>query len=105
MKRVVVLAFGALMLGLPALQPVAFAQSATEASPALAKTTFNVDNMTCALCPVTVKSAMSQVEGVQSVKIDFKARSATVVYDPALASPETIAAASANAGYPATARS
>lgn len=66
--------------------------------------TFAVENMTCALCPVTVKKAMEKVTGVQSVQIDFAARTATVVFDPAVTSVEAIAAASADAGYPAEVR-
>jgi mercuric ion binding protein len=41
---------------------------------------------------------------VQSVEIDFDAKTATVIFDPTVAAPEAIAAASTNAGYPATAR-
>ncbi len=63
---------------------------------------FAVENMTCGLCPVTVKKAMEGVEGVRSVEVDFAAKKATVVFDPALTTVEAIAAASANAGYPAT---
>ncbi|MEX2469826.1 MAG: heavy metal-associated domain-containing protein [Pseudohongiellaceae bacterium] len=63
---------------------------------------FTVENMTCALCPITVRKAMEQVEGVQSVVIDLEANSATVVFDPAIADPAQIAAASTNAGFPAT---
>lgn len=65
------------------------------------KVTFVVDNMSCALCPVTVKTAMQKVPGVKSVDVDFKAKTATVVYDPSVTTPEAIAAASTNAGYPA----
>ena len=63
--------------------------------------TFAVENMTCALCPVTVRKAMAQVKGVKSVKIDFDAQTAMVVFDPAVATPAQIAEASKNAGYPA----
>lgn len=63
--------------------------------------TFTVDNMTCALCPVTVKRAMEGVDGVRAVEIDFEARTATVVFDTAATTADAIAAASANAGYPA----
>nr|WP_296376332.1 cation transporter [Yoonia sp.] len=63
--------------------------------------TFAVDNMTCALCPITVKRAMAGVEGVRTVKIDFAARTATVIFDTAATSANAIATASANAGYPA----
>lgn len=63
--------------------------------------TFDVPGMTCALCPVTVRKAMEGVEGVKSVTVDFDARTATAVFDPSVTSIEAIAAASANAGYPA----
>ncbi|MFZ5617876.1 MAG: heavy-metal-associated domain-containing protein, partial [Pseudomonadota bacterium] len=35
--------------------------------------------------------------------VDFDAKTATVVYDPSVATADEIAAASTNAGYPATA--
>jgi mercuric ion binding protein len=44
---------------------------------------------------------MEGVAGVRSVEIDFNARTATVIFDPAATSAEVIATASANAGYPA----
>ncbi len=65
------------------------------------KATFAIENMICALCPVTVRKAMEGVEGVRSVDVDFEAKTATVVFDPSATSPEAIAAASTNAGYPA----
>ncbi|WP_163265897.1 heavy-metal-associated domain-containing protein [Chelativorans alearense] len=72
------------------------------AQEAVARTaTFAVENMTCALCPLTVKSAMKRVEGVQSVQVDFEAKTVTVTYDPSRATAQAIAAASTNAGYPA----
>ncbi len=67
----------------------------------LATATFAVEKMTCGTCPITVKTAMSRVEGVRSVEVDFEKKTATVVYDPTVASPDAIAAASTNAGYPA----
>lgn len=66
---------------------------------------FDVENMTCATCPITVRLAMEAVEGVRSVEIDFETKTATVVFDPAIASPAAIGSASTNAGYPAAARS
>jgi len=62
---------------------------------------FAIENMTCALCPVTVKKAMSKVDGVQSVKVDFETKTATVRFDPAQTNIAAIAAASTNVGYPA----
>lgn len=106
MKRPLALAFTLLTLGALSTYAVnsvspAGAQSAAVQVAAVQTTTFAIENMTCALCPVTVKKAMEQVSGVQSVEIDFGAKTATVVFDPAVASIEAIAAASTNAGYPA----
>ena len=103
MKRFAILALGALMLGLPATASVVFAQSATTAA-TLTEVSFDVPDMTCALCPLTVKTAMSGVNGVQSVEVDFDTRSATVIFDPTLTDAAAIAEASAQAGYPAAVR-
>ncbi|WP_417517825.1 heavy-metal-associated domain-containing protein [Minwuia sp.] len=63
---------------------------------------FAVKNMTCALCPLTVKTAMEAVEGVETVKIDFEAKTASVIFDPSKTTSEHIAEASTKAGYPAS---
>jgi len=63
--------------------------------------TFAIKNMTCALCPVTVRKAMEGVSGVKSVAVDFGAKTATVTFDPSKTTVAAIAQASANAGYPA----
>lgn len=101
MKFLATVALGALMTGLPVTAPMVIAQSATTAAPSLAQVSFDVPDMTCALCPLTVKAAMSGVDGVQSVEVDFDARSATVTFDPVLTDAAAIAEASAQAGYPA----
>lgn len=98
MKTILVLA----LLGLPVTHSLAVIPAAAQAVAVEETVTFTVDNMTCALCPVTVKRAMEGVEGVRSVDIDFEARTATVVFDTGVTSSEAIAAASTNAGYPAT---
>ena len=64
--------------------------------------TFAVENMTCPACPFTVKRAMARVEGVKSVIVNFDAKTATAIFDPAVTTAEDIAAASASVGYPAT---
>jgi periplasmic mercuric ion binding protein len=63
--------------------------------------TFTIEKMTCAACPITVRKAMQSVKGVKSVDVDFTAKTATVVFDPAVTTPDAIAQASTNAGYPA----
>ncbi len=66
--------------------------------------TLVVENMTCGLCPVIVKTAIERVAGVRSVVVEFDAKTVTVVFDPGVTSIEAIAAASTNAGYPAVLR-
>ena len=72
--------------------PAAFAAERT--------VTFAVDNMTCASCPYIVKRSMEGVLGVAKVAVSFRAKTATVTFDDAKTNPDTIAAASMNAGYP-----
>ena len=74
---------------------------ATPAFAAERTVTFAVDNMTCASCPYIVKTSMAAVPGVSKVTVSFAAKSATVIFDDAKATPDSIAAASMNAGYPA----
>ena len=94
---------GALTSALMAASPTpSFAsQPALVVATSEQKVTFIVENMSCALCPVTVMAAMRRVPGVKSVDVDFKAKTATVVFDPSVTTADAIAAASTNAGYPA----
>jgi mercuric ion binding protein len=64
--------------------------------------TLEVKNMTCAVCPITVKKALEKVPGVTSVTVDFDKKSATVTFDPDKVSPATLAKATSDAGYPST---
>lgn len=63
---------------------------------------FAIENMTCPACPFTVKKAMSRVDGVKEVSVDFEARTATAIFDPTTANVQDIAKASTDVGYPAT---
>lgn len=102
---IAVFALGGLgFVGATVVSPIS-AQSAAGLVAAVQSATFSIENMTCAICPVTVKKAIEKVNGVQSVEIDFAAKTATVVFDPSVTSIEAIAAASTNAGYPASVKS
>ena len=79
------------------------AQDRPAAATAQAQTTFAIENMTCATCPITVKRAMEGVAGVSAVTVDFATKTARVTYDPRRVNAAAIAAASTNAGYPARA--
>ena len=64
--------------------------------------TLNVPGMTCSSCPITVKKALTKVDGVQQVKASFEKREAVVTFDDAKTSVEKLSLATTNAGYPAT---
>ncbi len=84
-----------LIVALAALPLIAFA--------ATPKTvTLDVKNMTCAVCPITVKKSLEKVPGVTSVKVDFAKKTATVTYDPDKTKPAALTRATTNAGYPST---
>lgn len=103
MKKLLIATVIAAALGLGTVAVLAPLQSAAQATAQaqLRTATFAVDHMTCAACPITVRTAMSHVAGVRSVDVDFATKRATVTYDPAITSLDAIAAASTNAGYPA----
>lgn len=88
---------------LPLITPVSAQSATTQVAIKEQTQAFAIENMYCAACPITVRMAMEKVAGVTSVTVDFEAKSATVVYDPSIATVEAIAAASTNVGYPAKA--
>ena len=63
----------------------------------------DVQNMTCELCPITVKKALDKVPGVAATKIDLAKKTATVKFDPDRANVAALVKATTNAGYPSTA--
>jgi mercuric ion binding protein len=64
--------------------------------------TLELKNMTCSVCPITVKKALEKVPGVTSATVDFDKKSASVTFDPDKASPATLTKATSDAGYPST---
>ncbi|MBI1891416.1 MAG: mercury resistance system periplasmic binding protein MerP [Burkholderiales bacterium] len=66
--------------------------------------TLDVQNMTCALCPVTVKNSLEKVAGVRNVKVDFDSKTATVAFDPDKTKPAALTKSTTEAGYPSTIR-
>lgn len=107
MKKLMLTGLAALAIGAGGIMFAPTGSAATGKAVQVAavqqQATFRVENMTCPLCPVTVKKAMTGVAGVSSVSIDFAAKTARATFDPARTSVAVIAAASTNAGYPARA--
>ena len=64
--------------------------------------TLTVPGMTCAACPITVKQAISKVDGVNKVNVSFDKREAVVTFDDAKASVPKLTQATENAGYPSS---
>ena len=62
--------------------------------------TLEVSNMTCALCPITVKKAITKVPGVLDAKVDYGTKTAVVRFETEKTSIDAITAATTNAGYP-----
>ena len=67
-------------------------------------TTLDVQNMTCELCPITVKKSLERVLGVSQVRIDFAKKTATVTFDADQAQVSALVQATTDAGYPSTLR-
>jgi mercuric ion binding protein len=81
------------------------ALAATLSVPAWAATqtvTLSVPGMTCAACPVTVKKALSKVEGVEKILIHYDQKEAVVTFDDAKTKVEALTKATQNAGFPST---
>jgi mercuric ion binding protein len=64
--------------------------------------TLDVQNMTCAVCPITVKKALEHVSGVQQVSVDYASKTATVQFDDTSATVDKLTEATKVAGYPSS---
>ncbi len=84
--------------GLAALMPLA----AAAATPRTA--VLDVQNMTCELCPVTVRKSLEKVPGVSQAQIDFAKKTATVTFDADKTTAAALVKATTEAGYPSAAR-
>ena len=83
------------------LIPVAEAAQPIE----LQTVTLSVENMTCSMCPITVRKSLEKVPGVVDVRADYETRTATVTYDPSKSDIQALTEATTNAGYPSTLKS
>lgn len=60
----------------------------------------DVQNMTCPVCPITIRKALEKVPGVIDAKVDFDHKTAVVKYDPEKVNPSALLKATTNAGFP-----
>lgn len=85
---------------LPFLVALCLASGVSMAAPRTV--TLDVQNMTCPVCPLTVKKALERVPGVQNVSVDYASKTATVQFDDATATADKLTEATKTAGYPST---
>ena len=64
--------------------------------------TLSVAGMTCAACPITVKKAISKVEGVSKIDVSFEKREAVVTFDDSKTTVQKLTKATEDAGYPSS---
>ncbi len=81
---------------------VFFATLTVPAWAAIQTVTLSVPGMTCAACPITVKKALSKVDGVKEVNVSYKKLEAVVTFDDAKTTVEALTKATENAGYSAS---
>lgn len=62
--------------------------------------TLSVPGMTCAACPITVKKALSKVDGVSKIDVAFEKREAVVTFDDAKTSVQKLTKATEDAWRP-----
>ena len=62
----------------------------------------DLQNMTCALCQVTVKKSLEQVAGVSQARVDFTKKTAMVTFDADNTNATALAKATTDAGFPST---
>ena len=64
--------------------------------------TLDLLTMNCAMCPITVKKALTKVEGVTKAEVNYEKKQAVVTFEDTKTSAEKLIEATTNAGYPST---
>jgi copper ion binding protein len=72
---------------------------------ATSQTTLSVPAMSCMHCEKAIKAALGQLNGVENVNVDLRAKTVKVSYREETISPDVLAQALEAAGYPVAARS
>src|SRR3954452_9936790 len=68
------------------------------------ETSLNIAGMTCASCVRRVEKALTRADGVVAASVNLANETATVSYDPAFTSLESLTAAVSKSGYTAAPR-
>ncbi|MBI4817440.1 MAG: heavy-metal-associated domain-containing protein [Deltaproteobacteria bacterium] len=97
---VAVVALAAAGSPLPSLLPSLLPQARAQAAEAHAS--LHVEGMHCASCSVTVRAVLRRLDGVTDVAVSAADKRARVAYYPRRITPERMARAVTDAGYPTT---
>ena len=62
--------------------------------------TLSVPGMTCAACPITIKKALTEIDGVTEAEVSFEKKEAVVTFDDTKTGVSALIEATTNAGYP-----
>ena len=84
------------------LMPTSYAEPSNQVKNSSQTIVLNVQNMTCSLCKITIKKALSSVDGTKEVSVNFDDKTATVIFNPQITNSHALINAITNAGYPAT---
>ena len=64
----------------------------------------DVQNMSCSLCPVTVRKSLEKVPGITHAQVSLEKKTATVQFDADKASTAALVKATTEAGFPSAVR-
>lgn len=64
-----------------------------------------IEGMTCKACPITVRKALEDIDGVYRAKTSFKPPEVVVRFDPGTVSVEDLTEATKTVGFPSTPKS
>ncbi|MBU6460023.1 MAG: mercury resistance system periplasmic binding protein MerP [Proteobacteria bacterium] len=76
----------------------------TSAWAATRSVTLSIPGMTCGACPITVRTALKRVAGVEKVGIDETKKLVTVTYDDSKTNVQALTQTTRDAGYPSSVR-
>lgn len=74
------------------------------ATPASTTVVFDVENMTCMACNITIEKALDRVPGVTAIQANSNTATVRVSFDADRTTPAAVGDAITNAGFPAEAR-
>lgn len=93
------------LLAFPYAVPYVFTVNATQKVAKTKQVVLQIENMTCEACPVTVRSSLVRLDGVEEAIVTFNPPEAIIVYDPAKVTIKELMQVTTNVGYPSSVKS